>query len=69
MNKINKEISITFPDGTVIKKPYVITGLNIAEDISSSLAKQSVAIEVNSELRDLSRSIIEDASINIIKKI
>jgi len=68
MNKINKEISITFPDGTIIKKPYGITGLNIAEDISSSLAKQSVAIEVNSELIDLSRSIIEDASINIIKR-
>ena len=68
MNKINKEISITFPDGTIIKKPYGITGLNIAEDISSSLAKQSVAIEVNSELRDLSYAIIEDASVNIIKR-
>ena len=53
MNQV-KEITITFPDGNKVQKPYGITGLKIAEDISSSLAKESVAIEINNELRDLS---------------
>ena len=63
-----KEITITFPDGNKVQKPYGITGLKIAEDISSSLAKESVAIEINNQLRDLSYSITEDVSIKIIKK-
>jgi len=63
-----KEIIITFPDGNTVKKPYGITGLKVAEDISSSLAKESVAIEINDKLRDLSYSITQDASIKIIKK-
>ena len=52
-----KEIIVTFPDGNTVKKPYGITGLKIAEDISNSLAKESVAIEINDKLRDLSYSI------------
>ena len=63
-----KEIIVTFPDGNTVKKPYGITGLKIAEDISNSLAKESVAIEINDKLRDLSYSITENASIKIIKK-
>ncbi len=63
-----KEIKITFPDGNSVKKPYGITGLSIAKDISNSLAKQSVAIEINNELKDLSYPIITDASIKIIKR-
>ena len=39
-----KEIIITFPDGNTVKKPYGITGLKVAEDISSSLSKESIAI-------------------------
>ena len=61
-------INITFPDGKTISKPDGITGLDIANDISTSLAKESVAIEVNSQLKDLSYPINEDASINIIKR-
>jgi len=67
MNK-TKEITITFPDGNSVKKPYGITGLAIAKDISNSLAKQSVAIEINNELKDLSLPIIDDSSIKIIKR-
>ena len=63
-----KMINITFPDGKTISKPDGITGLDIANDISTSLAKESVAIEVNSQLKDLSYPINEDASINIIKR-
>ena len=47
-----KMINITFPDGKTISKPDGITGLDIANDISTSLAKESVAIEVNSQLKD-----------------
>ena len=67
MNK-TKEITITFPDGNSVKKSYGITGLSIAKDISNSLAKQSVAIEINDELKDLSFPIIKDSSIKIIKR-
>ncbi len=64
----NKNIVITLPDGTSIDKPAGITGLEIAEGISMGLAKQSILIEVNGQLRDLSYQIFEDSNINILKK-
>ncbi|MAO72044.1 MAG: threonine--tRNA ligase [Flavobacteriales bacterium] len=64
----NKNIVITLPDGTSIDKPAGITGLEIAEGISMGLAKQSILIEVNGQLRDLSYQIFEDSKINILKK-
>ena len=64
----NKNIVITLPDGTSIDKPAGITGLEIAEGISMGLAKQSILIEVNGHLRDLSYQIFEDSNINILKK-
>ena len=67
-NMSNKNIVITLPDGTSIDKPAGITGLEIAEGISMGLAKQSILIEVNGQLRDLSYQIFEDSNINILKK-
>ena len=52
----NENINITLPDGTILEKPSVTTGLEIAEVISSGLAKQSILVEVNGELRDLTSS-------------
>ena len=37
-----------------LERPSETTGLEIAEGISSGLAKQSILVEVNGELRDLS---------------
>ena len=67
-NMSNKNIVITLPDGTSIDKPAGITGLEIAEGISMGLAKQSILIEVNGQLRDLSYQIFEDSNVNILKK-
>ena len=64
----NENINITLPDGTILKKPSGTTGLEIAEGISSGLAKQSILVEVNGELRDLSYPILEDSTLKILKK-
>ena len=61
-------IKITLPDGTVLEKPSGVTGLEIAEGISTGLAKQSILVELNGQLRDLSFSINEDSEIKILKK-
>jgi len=63
-----KNINIALPDGTILEKPSGITGLEIAEGISSGLAKQSILVEVNDELRDLSFPILEDCTLKILKK-
>jgi threonyl-tRNA synthetase len=60
-------INITFPDGSKKEFPSGITGKEIAESISNSLAKEALAIEVNGEVWDLSRPISTDASIKILK--
>ncbi len=60
-------IKVTFPDGSVREFPKGITGLQLAESISSRLAQEVLAISVNDEVRDLSRPITEDASIKLHK--
>ena len=64
----SEQIKITLPDGTVLDKPIGTTGMQIAEGISSGLAKQAILIELNGELRDLSYPINEDSSLKILKK-
>ncbi len=61
-------ITITFPDGNSKNVERGVSGFEIAETISKSLAKESIAIKINSETFDLSRKIENDASIQIIKK-
>ena len=61
-------INITLPDGTILEKESGITGMDIAEGISSGLAKQSILIELNGELRDLSYPIDQDSTLKILKK-
>jgi len=61
-------IKITLPDGTTLDKPLGVTGIEIAEGISSGLAKQSILVELNGQLRDLSFPIHEDSELKILKK-
>ena len=63
-----EHIKITLPDGTVLERPSGTTGLDIAEGISSSLAKQSIVVEINGELRDMSYAMTEDSTLKILKK-
>lgn len=59
-------IKITFPDGAIKDFPSPITGAEIAKSISISLAKSALAIKVDNELWDLSRTIEKNANIAII---
>jgi threonyl-tRNA synthetase len=58
-------IKITLPDGSVREFPNGVTGLQVAQNISEGLARNALSIEVNGEIRDLSRPIEGDASVKI----
>jgi threonyl-tRNA synthetase len=59
-------IQITLPDGSVRSYPNPISGLDVAKDISVSLAKASLAIVVDEKLADLSTIIDKDSHVKII---
>ncbi len=58
-------IKITLPDNSVKEFDKGVTGLEIAEAISSRLAKEVLSISVNGEIRDLTRAIDTDATIKL----
>ncbi len=60
--------AIQLPDGSNLEFDNPVTGVEIAGAISKSLAKDSVAIRVDGELRDLNRNIENDAAIEIVKR-
>ncbi len=62
-----RNIKISFPDNTSREFESGVTGLKIAESISSRLAKEALSVEVNGEVWDLSRPIINDAQLKIFK--
>ncbi len=61
-------INITFPDGNIKKFAKGISGLEIAKSISKSLAKESIAINLDGEIVDLSIRIENNSNLKIIKK-
>jgi len=61
-------IDITFPDGAVKSFDAPMTGLEIADGISSGLRRNAVAIVVNGEQWDLSREIAKNATVAIITR-
>ncbi|MCQ2238622.1 MAG: threonine--tRNA ligase [Bacteroidaceae bacterium] len=60
-------IKITFPDGSVREYEAGVTGLQIAESISTRLAQDVLAVGVNGETLDLSRPINDDSSVVLYK--
>ncbi len=56
---------ITLPDGNRINFPKKVSGIEIAEKISKSLAKQALIMSVNGELKDLYFNIDKDSSVKI----
>ena len=60
-------IKITFPDGSVREYEAGVTGLQIAESISSRLAQDVLACGVNGETVELNRPINEDAKVVLYK--
>lgn len=60
-------MKITFPDKKIKEFPEGVSGLDIAKSISNSLAKEVIAVGVNGETYDATRSITQDAEIKLYK--
>ena len=65
---MSEKIIITFPDGNKKEVDKGINGLELASQISKSLAKESVAIKINNEIKDISLPITVNASVAILKR-
>ena len=49
---MNNNITITFPDGNTKSVSKGLSGFELASQISKSLAKESVAIKINNQLKE-----------------
>ncbi|MFK5979356.1 MAG: threonine--tRNA ligase [Rhizobiaceae bacterium] len=65
---MSDQISVTFPDGNVRQFPAETSGRDIAEGISKSLAKRTVAYAYDGELRDFAEPIGADGAIEFIAR-
>ncbi|MBC2696302.1 MAG: threonine--tRNA ligase [Desulfobacteraceae bacterium] len=59
-------INIALPDGSIKSFENAPTGLDVARSISEGLARNSIAVEVDGRLLDLSEKIIHDCHLRII---
>ncbi|MBR9977336.1 MAG: threonine--tRNA ligase [Bacteroidetes bacterium] len=59
-------IQLTFPDGVSRAYPTGTTGLDVAESISSGLAREALGVQVDGDTRDLLRGLTEDAEVRIL---
>lgn len=63
----NKNIKITFPDGSIKEYPSGSSSLEIAASISKGLADDALVAEVNSKLVDIVKPINEDSTVKFYK--
>ena len=61
-------VAITLPDGSVRQFDGPVTGTEIAESISKSLAKKALAAKVNGVVEDLFGEITTDATVEIVTR-
>src|ERR1700675_4039257 len=61
-------VALTFPDGARREFPNSVTGTEVAESISKSLAKKAVAMALDGRLADLSDQIDENARLEIVTR-
>lgn len=61
-------LTLTFPDGTARTFPCGVTGREVAESISKSLAKAAVAVTLDGVLVDLNRPIEAGGAIRIVRR-
>ena len=59
-------INITLPDGTIKKYPKGISAIEVAEEISSGLARNVLAAEINGEVWDSTRNINTDSKLKLL---
>jgi threonyl-tRNA synthetase len=62
------EVALSFPDGSQRNYPAGMTGAQLAESISKSLAKKSVAYALDGELRDLSDPLGKSGKVEIVTR-
>ncbi len=65
---VAKTVSMQFPDGSKREYDAAITGAELAESISKSLAKKAVAYAVDGTVRDLSDPLQGSGSIEILTR-
>lgn len=63
---MSNQINITLPDGSVKVYDQGVTSLDIALSISEGLARNVLAAKVNGEIWDSSRSITQDAKVQLL---
>ncbi|MEQ9641586.1 MAG: threonine--tRNA ligase [Alphaproteobacteria bacterium] len=61
-------VRVTLPDGASREYEGPVSGLEVAESISRSLAKAAVAIRIDGTLRDLTTTIDTDAEVAIVTR-
>ena len=59
-------VSITLPDGAVRTYETPVTGMDVAADISKSLAKKAFACRIDGKLSDLSTPLESDVRLAIV---
>jgi threonyl-tRNA synthetase len=59
-------VNITFPDNNIKTFENIPTGLDVAKSISEGLARNCVAMELDSKLVDLSTKITQDSRVRLI---
>ena len=62
------DVTLTFPDGASRKVKSGTSGLDVAKSISPSLAKRTVAMQLDGALADLADPITRDAKINFVAR-
>ncbi|HEX5930798.1 MAG TPA: threonine--tRNA ligase [Methyloceanibacter sp.] len=62
------QISLTFPDGSARDFKSGVSGRDVAEQISKSLAKKAVAVQLDGKTRDLAEPIKVNARIRILTR-
>ena len=61
-------MQLQFPDGALRDYPEGVTGREIAEGLSKSLAKKAALIRLNGELYDLDRALEREGRIEILTR-
>ncbi len=61
-------VAITLPDGSKRQFDGAVTGTELAESISKSLAKKALAMKIDGEVRDLFEEIAKDAAVEILTR-
>ena len=61
-------VAITLPDGSVRQFDEPVTGAELAADIGPGLAKAALAIKLDGEIVDLSRTIDRNSAVEIITR-